>query len=98
MTTNKTFILEFNRCRKRFSFKRQLYFDKLCLLELKDFYLKQSPDNEGTFQVNTVLNNGTIVFSGKVKRTGKADVEAAKKFFKMLDKDEDGKISRVSLL
>lgn len=37
-------------------------------------------------------------FSGKVKKTGKSDVEAAKKFFKMLDKDEDGKISRVSLL
>lgn len=33
-------------------------------------------------------------YKGKVKRTGKADVEAAKKFFKMLDKDEDGKISR----
>ena len=37
-------------------------------------------------------------FSGKVKKTGKSDVESAKKFFKMLDKDEDGKISRVSLL
>ena len=45
-----------------------------------------------------MLNNGTIIFSGKIKKAGKADVEAAKKFFKMLDKDEDGKISRVSLL
>ena len=68
------------------------------MLEPKDFNLKQSSDNEGTFQVNAVLNNGTIIFSGKVKKTGKANVEAAEKFFKMLDKDEDGKISRVSLL
>ena len=68
------------------------------MLEQKDFNLKQSSDNEGTFQVNAVLNNGTIIFSGKVKKTGKANVEAAEKFFKMLDKDEDGKISRVSLL
>ena len=45
-----------------------------------------------------MLNNGTIIFSGKIKKVGKADVEAAQKFFKMLDKDEDGKISRVSLL
>ena len=60
--------------------------------------MKQSSDNEGTFQVNAVLNNGTIIFSGKVKKAGKSDVEAAKKFFKMLDQDEDGKISRVSLL
>ena len=37
-------------------------------------------------------------FSAKVKKTGKSDEEAAKKFFKMMDKDEDGKISRVSLL
>ena len=37
-------------------------------------------------------------FSAKVQKTGKSDAEAAKKFFKMLDKDEDGKISRVSLL
>ena len=75
-----------------------MYFDKSCLLEPKDFYLKQSSDNEGKFQVNAVLNNGKIIFSGKIKKTGKADEEAAKKFFKMLDKDEDGKISRVSLL
>ena len=68
------------------------------MLEPKDFNLKQSSDNEGTFQVNAVLNNGTIIFSGKVKKKGKANVEAAEKFFKMLDKDEDGKISRVSLL
>ena len=68
------------------------------MLEPKDFNLKQSSDNEGTFQVNAVLNNGTIIFSGKVKKTGKANAEAAEKFFKMLDKDEDGKISRVSLL
>ena len=71
---------------------------KTRLLEPKEFHLKQSPDNEGTFQVNAVLSNGTIIFSGKIKKTGKADQEAAKKFFKMLDKDEDGKISRVSLL
>ena len=68
------------------------------MLEPKDFYLKQSSDNEGTFQVNAVLINGTIIFSDKIKEKGKANEEAAKKFFKMLDKDEDGKISRVSLL
>ena len=68
------------------------------MLEPKDFYLKQSSDNEGTFQVNAVLNNGTIIFSDKMKEKGKASEEAAQKFFKMLDKDEDGKISRVSLL
>jgi len=33
-------------------------------------------------------------YKAKVQKTGKSDVEAAQKFFKMLDKDEDGKISR----